>query len=180
MTTMLSRLFVTGSVALLLVAMTGCTDAPRPLSSQTAASVQDVIATGLHVKPDMDARDALQKLGEPESVETERVPNRHRPQQVDTLRTLHYPGLTITVYDATALDKSLVTDVKITSPAYEASDGLRVGMSRQGALERIQNATWVSGDTLVSNLDDKGPPVELIVTFDGDEVKALAWHFYID
>lgn len=119
----------------------------------------------------------LDQLNDPQFIDVQTHPNRHYPDQTDTLRTYNYEGLQLTVHHASG--KELLDNVTVTGQQYETDDGLSVGISRsevedlRGQPDQQRNGAYV--------YDLGGPmPTMLHVAFSGDEVSRLEWRFPID
>ena len=124
----------------------------------------------------------LDRLGEPERVETEPVENRHVPGQIDTLRTLMFDGLAVEVY-AVADGKELLQEVRVTGPGYETAEGLGVGSARAAVRDVLGAPVRTEGDTVtyeVLESPDDPTPTQLHVRYDGDRVAAMTWSYYVD
>jgi len=124
----------------------------------------------------------LDRLGEPERVETEPIENRHVPGQIDTLRTLVFDGLAVEVY-AVADGKELLQEVRVTGPEYETAEGLGVGSTRSAVREALGAPVRTEGDTVtyeVPESPDDPTPTQLHVRYDGDRVAAMTWSYYVD
>ncbi len=155
--------------------------APEP-AARPGVSVDRIVAAGAAG----DAAAVLGRLQPPRRVTTEALANRHVPGQTDTLRTYHYDGLALTVYDVSASDKQLLYALQVTSDAYvpQRPHVLHVGMARaevEAALgapdERLED-----GVTYQYALDGDGgaPGTLLLVRFDEGAAAALEWSFYVD
>ena len=125
----------------------------------------------------------LGDLGSPRETEREPVRNRHDPSQTDTIVTLRYQGLDVTLYHVTASGRAMIQTVRVTDESYETDEGLRVDLSRQrirdvlGEPERTENDTWIYE---VPGSPNDPTPMMLHVDFEGDSVDALIWHLYVD
>lgn len=140
--------------------------------------LQTILDRAYERDPQTQEVTVLDNLNEPRSVHEEPRENRHIPNQTDTLRTLHYDGLDLRVYHVSG-GKEILERVSVTSDAYEADDGLSVGMARsdveslRGAPDERQNGTYVYD--LGGEL-----PTMLHVAFSGDEVSRLEWRYPVD
>jgi hypothetical protein len=127
-----------------------------------------------------DVRAMLEKLLPPSRISKQPIPNTHWPAQIDTIRTLHYPGLEIIVYHVSASRRDIVRTIRVSDDDWATRDGLSVGLSRaqvrtiKGEPDRLENDKWIYevGDVLTWTT--------LHVDFEGDHVASLAWHYYID
>lgn len=120
----------------------------------------------------------LDDLNEPNNVTSESQRNRHDPNQTDTLRTLQYNGLSLTVYHVSD-GKEILESVTVTGDQYETEDGVSVGMTRT-QLENVRGApAQRSGGEYVYNLGGALPTM-LHVGFEGERVSRLEWRFPID
>lgn len=132
--------------------------------------------------PDGELR-VLDAMNPPLDVDREPVQNRHDPTQTDTLRTLHYGGLRVEVYEVAATGKEIIRAIEVTSDAYRTEAGLTVGSTRAAVREALGAPARTEGDTFVyERYDDaRDPtPTTLRIRFDGDRVAAMTWHYYVD
>lgn len=124
----------------------------------------------------------LDRLREPQRVEAAPIENRHVEGQTDTLRTLHYDGLTLEVY-AVADGKEILQELRVTGEGYETAEGIGVGSTREAVRRALGEPVRSGGDTLTyetATSPDDPTPTTLTVRFDGDRVAALTWTYYVD
>ena len=128
-----------------------------------------------------DFATVLDRLNPPLRVEEEPIENRHVPGQVDTLRTYFYEGLRFTVYDVSASGKKLLQNLTVTSDAYPAPQGVRVGMTRQEITQRLGTPVRQEDGVYIYHLGDGPIPNPILsVHFENDTVSTLKWSFYVD
>lgn len=126
------------------------------------------------------AGEVLDRLRPPGSEEVETLQNRHDPEQVDTLRTLHYDGLTVEVYHVGGgSDREFIQSIEVTGGDYETAEGVQVGSTRTRVEEQLGSPATREGDAYVYELSDVTPN-QLRIRFDGDTVSAMTWSFYVD
>ena len=119
------------------------------------------------------------RLGEPLRMVARPVPNAYEPGQIDTFRTVEYPGLTFALYEATAAQKTILSQLTVTDPAFTAPSGLRVGMVHEEVLERVGAPTVRSREQYVYEATD-ARPADLTVAFEEGEVTALNWVVFFE
>jgi hypothetical protein len=121
----------------------------------------------------------LDDLPEPEKVAVEQRQNRHDPTQTDLVRTLVYPGLTLTVYEPEGSGRRLISQLTVTSEDYRTPQGLRVGSTLQDLSNALGEADRLEGDEYVYL--SKGPAPDVArFRIDGDRITRIQWNFYID
>jgi hypothetical protein len=165
---------------LLLAALASCAHAPphAPQMLANRVGLQEVLDAALLVTPESDPARLIASLGVPQHTEVERVANRYNPRQLDTLKRLDYPGLSLTVYEVANIDKALIVSLLVKDPAFESGLGLRVGDHRAEVASKLGAAEHETASAASYLLFDAGPPHQLIVHYRGDEVRALEWQFY--
>src|SRR6056297_2553421 len=117
----------------LLAGLIGCTAERNTVRPDLALPA---ILDRAHERNEDGSLVLLDRLGEPERVETEPIENRHVPGQIDTLRTLVFDGMAVEVY-AVADGKELLQEVRVTGPEYETAEGLGVGSTREAVREAL-------------------------------------------
>lgn len=128
--------------------------------------------------PDTQELTIIDRLNEPARVSIDTQQNRHYPDRTDTLRTLHYDRVDITVHEASG-GKELMKNVTVTGSGLISSQGLEVGMTRS----EVESTMGQSGDRQNGAYvyEQNGPmPTYLYVHFQNDEVSRLEWQFPID
>lgn len=141
-------------------------------------SLQTILDQAFARHPQTGELTFLDRLHDPQNVSVETQENIHDPTQIDTLRTLQYDGLELTVYHVSG-GKEILKNITVTGDQYETSEGLSVGMTRskveslRGQPDQQQNGRYVY------NLG--GPmPTMLHVAFTDDEVSRIEWQYPID
>lgn len=109
------------------------------------------------------------------------VRNLHDPRQIDTIRTLRFPGVELEVYHVSATKAKLLKSVRV-----ERSDvqfhGLRVGMPAAAARSAVGPATppyFEDADTYWLALDGAAP-AQVSLHIAADELTAFTVHGYLD
>lgn len=128
--------------------------------------------------PESGQLEVLDRLNEPERVSTESHPNRHVPGQIDTLRTLHYDNVHITIYEVSG-GKEILQNVTVTGPRLATAQEVEVGSSRSAVEDRLGDPDERDGDAYVY-LENGPMPTRFYIYFAGDTVDRLEWHFAID
>ncbi len=109
------------------------------------------------------------------------VANPHDPRRQDTVRTLQYDGLALTVYRVQSTGTRFPVAVSVTSPAYRTRSGLHVGLPSHEVLALLGEPTARHGGTWVYQIDAaNAAPFELTVELDGGTVRSLRWAAYLD
>jgi len=149
---------------------------PEAAPARPGVPVPELVATG-------EGRgSALGRLDRPARAEAEPFENRHVPGQIDTLRTYHYDGMRLEVYDVAASPRALLQALAVTSDAYDTGLGFRVGATRAEVEAALGDPDARDRTTYEYALEGegRGPGSLLTVRFAGDRVRELAWGFYVD
>ncbi len=130
-------------------------DAPRALFGRTRAEVE-------------------RALGAPLSVRERAVPGLLRPDAVQTIRELAYPGARIGVSAGAALRR-----VEITTPAYPLPHGLSVGATRRHVEETLGEPQELTEGRYLYLYSD-GYPDTVEVYFREHRVHRLEWNYWTE
>ncbi|MFW5973121.1 MAG: hypothetical protein ACOCTG_03940 [Bacteroidota bacterium] len=154
-------------------------------STDAGVSVETMVEQTLSPAPDRPYPPFLDRLNEPERVETEVVENRHVPGQMDTVRTYIYDGLEIEVYDRSQDERKLVRRIELLEPGFDHGLEFDVGDQemdvRQAMGEPEEAENGELRFRLTQNADDPvSAPNHLHVRLRNDRVDALRWSFYVD
>ncbi|HKI57189.1 MAG TPA: hypothetical protein VKB31_08575 [Trueperaceae bacterium] len=176
-------------VLALAVALVGC---GSPDASGTALAAPGTAPEDISLERALDAtlrpsgpgaaQAFLASLPPPRAVHERSVSNPQDPGRKDTLRTLVFRGIAVTVYRVSASGKRFPVAVKVTGKRFRAPDGLRVGLAASqvravlGAPSARSPSLWRYRRTQPRD----GAPFELRVHFQGGRVSALAWVAYRD
>lgn len=167
------------------VLMVGCRRSAEP-SAEEAPSAERLgvpltalVDAAMHRPPGQNALPVLDRLNDPLRIETESRPNRHIPNQVDTLRTFHYPGLQFTVYDVTGDPKEIMQHIVVTDSAYATEAGVHIGMHPQQVRAALGAPDTTADGTFTYRLSEVTPS-QLRVAFEGETATRLEWDFYVD
>lgn len=172
------------SLILLLAGLLGCSGEPEPEPSEAervrpGVPLPELLDGLTENELDQDRLAVLDRLNQPRRVERTPEPNRHDPSQTDTIRTLHYDGLDIEIYEVSASGKELASRLAVTGSGYETADGLHVGSTREQVEEALGEPTEVDDGALVYESDDV-TPTTLRFDMEGSRVSAMSWFFYLD
>ncbi len=141
-----------------------------------------------------DALDAMLRPAGPDSAEAflrslppanevrdVHVANPHDPRWTDTVRTLDYGGLQLTVYRVAATGDRFPIAVRVTSADARGPDGLRPGMTEAELRLRLGPPSEVRGSSLVFRVLAPGrAPYALTAELRSGRVTALTWSAYLD
>lgn len=150
-------------------------DAPR---ASLGIDLTTLIENATVRDPKTEELPVLDRLNEPQRVSAEARPNRHVPGQIDTLRTLHYDHVRITVYEVSG-GKEILQNVTVTDSRLEALTGVSVGTDRAAVEGMLGEPDERDGDAYVF-LQNGPMPTRFYVHFDGDTVGRMEWRFPID
>ena len=175
--------FLSGLI-LFLISLPGCSGDPEPELADAERTEPGVplseLVDGLTAnKLEQDQLSILNRLNRPRRVTRTPEPNRHNPSQTDTLRTLHYDGLEIEVYEVSASGKELASRLEVTGSTYETADGLHVGSTREAVELALGQPSSTDDGALIYQSDDI-TPTTLRIDLDGSRVEAMTWFFYLD
>jgi len=123
----------------------------------------------------------LAALPRPLEVRDTTVANPHDPRRRDTVRTLRYDGLALTVYRVQATGTRFPVAVFVTSPDYRTGNGLHVGLTSQDVAAILGAPTVRKGGTWVYQIHaPMSAPYELTVRLHDGTVRSLRWAAYLD
>lgn len=148
-------------------------------SGQLGIDLAALVEARLNPEPGTERLSLLDSLAPPLQVETEPTENRHVPDQIDTLRTLHYDGLSLTLYDVSASESTILTEIEVTDGQYALREGLRVGDTRENAEDALGPPDERENGTYVYEYSN-GASHYLRLYFSGDTVSKIEWSFYYD
>jgi len=157
----------------LALLVTAC--AARPLPGDLPRLLSGLEQT----HPDQRRIPLLDRLPPPQRVTVHTVPNLHDPATLDRVVTRHYPGLDLSIYEASAVGKELPLRLRVTSPRYRTAEGLRVGSSVDEVRAALGPPDDAAGSELLYLSDEPTPDV-LRVKVQEQRVAELNWDFYID
>lgn len=171
-----------GFLVLLAVLVAGCSAADKakhPAKKPGSLGLNPAIAAPIESLGN-DRATVAARLGTPLSTSTSKVPNRHDPQSIDKIHTLAYDGLSVYIYEATAVKSEFLLSVQMTINRPGLLPCL-VGLSK----DAIKAAF---GTPLESKWDhwrfhSSGIQIgedDLSLTFRGGRVTAAEWSFYLD
>lgn len=151
----------------------------RKPESKTMRS-QLFLNSGSGVESSANEKEIIDSLGQPDSISSKKTPNIHNPEQLDTLRSMHYQGMLVSIYHVNSTEqKDIVTLVRVTFSARALLWGLRVGCSRQQVLDLLGSpAEEGSGEMVYS--DEEGYASTIFTLADDGKVTDVRWEYYID
>lgn len=142
--------------------------------------VSQLIRKALQSDGSVSYRTLVNQLGTPRRVEKRPIANQYVRGQIDTLRTLFYQGIEALVYDVTSEEKALLLRFSLSSPKYATPEGVRVGLSKQRAVEKIGPPTRrdASQAELIYQ-ETESTPTSLVVHVREGQVVGIDWEFYV-
>lgn len=147
----------------------------------TSVSLEHTLDVMLRPSSQAAAETFLAALPTALATHDETVANPHDPRRQDTVRTLQYDGLALTVYRVQSTGTRFPVAVSVTSPAYRTKSGLHVGLSSHEVVALLGEPTARHGGTWVYQVDAaSSAPFELTVRLDGGTVRSLRWAAYLD
>lgn len=169
-------------IGLVLAACAGPAGTPPGSGSAPPhVSLQHALDTMLRASSARSAEVFLASLPIPLRVTERRVRNPHQAGVLDTLRTLHFTGLSVVVYQASSTGARFPVVVTVTSPAYRASTGLHVGMRRDRVRALLGPPDASVDDRWIYQIETPlSAPYELTLRFRANRVRMLSWAAYLD
>lgn len=158
-------------------------DAPKapskpPERLPATATVEQFVQDALRSAGAVSYRELVRRLGAPQRVDEEPVPNPYDVESVDTLRTLYYDGLHAAIYDVTSEAKSFLIRIALTDRRFTSPEGLRVGDPQQRVLEQVGPPTERGGSGQFIYQEDTSMPTAMIITVRNGRVAQIEWEFY--
>lgn len=173
-------------VGVMLLAV-GCahTDVHAPIASARANPVQLELAldTMLRAPGPDSAESFLASLPQPIDSNARSVRNSYDPRVEDTVRTLVYDDLTITVYEVTTTGARFPIAVTLTAPGQTSTEGLRVGLDRQSVRRILGEPDVVIPQTGAWHYDvmeQDAAPYAIDVVLGAEVVNSVTWSAYLD
>lgn len=151
---------------------------PEGIAGPPSDVVSQLIQTALRADGSVSYRTLVQRLGTPQRVETRPIANQYVRGQIDTVRTLVYPGVEALVYDVTREAKSFLVRLSLSSPRYTTPEGLRVGIQERQVIEKIGPPTRrnsAAGELIYQETET--PSTSLVVRVQDDRVVRIDWEF---
>lgn len=134
--------------------------------------------------PGPDAAESfLASLPEPLAVQVRSVQNAYDPRSSDSVRTLDYDDLSITVYEVTGTGDRFPISVALTAPGQASSDGLRLGLDAASVRGILGEPGAVNPRTGAWHYDvvEKGAaPYAIDIAFEAGAVASVTWTAYVD
>lgn len=181
------RALAVPAVAAALTVLAGCARvAPRYADVRTASvtpvELQAVLDATLRPSSESAAADLLAALPQPDEDRTVTVPNPHDRRGRDTVHTLVFGDLELTVYQVGATGQRFPVGVSASAPGREG-DGLRIGDALDHVRALLGEPAFVGeeGAWIYEVVDDpRAAPYELIVEGVDGSVSRLTWRAYLD
>lgn len=164
--------------SVLLVASFTAQAAPSGLTAARVWPLQALVDTALTLEPELRLAWFLRQLGEPEHVVSEPFQNLHDPTQIDTIKTLYFPDLQLSIYQVRASGLNILIALRVVSPHYSTQQGLRLGSSRREIEQALGPPLVDDGTLLLYHIWDVDPPHELVFWLEQGRVTMIAWQFY--
>ncbi len=119
-------------------------------------------------------------LGQPPSVSSEDIPNKHQPSQIDQIKTLRYEGLVIRLYNVVAFKKEMLLSVRMTRNLPETFP-LLIGASDKTIRDKYGDPERVEGTIHRYVLRDDESGQDMVnIEFADSAVSAVEWSYYVD
>lgn len=176
-------------VLVLFIGLIACSDPapvdPDPLAEGAPADAAGASATGPGASLDEILADRgddgpfLRGLEPPSRTEVEAVENRHVPGQVDSVRTLVYPGLVIEAYEV-AGGNTMIHRVAVQSVDVRTETGLGIGSTRSDVEAVFGAPTSTRGDVATYDVGGGPTPTQAEVRYEGDRAVSFVWQPYVD
>lgn len=180
--------------ALLVLLVSACaspeTEAPAP---SDPAAPSEPSATPAPSEPPVSLAEILNRLdteGDESSLVAELTEagevvvtteeNRHTRGQIDTVRTIRFPGLEVEAY-AVSGGPTFVREVRVTGGDYASAEGLGAGVSRETVEGLYGEPVRTLGERVIYETSDAPAPTTLEVVYgpEGEAVR-LVWRPYVD
>lgn len=156
-------------------------DRPEPTeeTGPPADVVSQLIQEALRSEGNVSYETLIQRLGTPETVETEPVANQYVQGQTDTLRTLVYTGIEALVYDVTDEAKTFLVRLSLSSTQYATPEGIHVGLSEERILDELGPPTRRNASQGELIYQESEPtPTSMVVRVRNGQVVQIDWEFY--
>ncbi len=142
----------------------------------TPAEVNAFLEEVLETAPALSYSDLVERLGPPIRVKVEPAAPPNAATPPDTLRTLIYLGLELTVTESATSVASPPTRVALTDARYTSPEGLRVGYAESQVLRTLGRPTQREPARLIYEKTDPQRCV-LVVFLERSSVSRLEWRF---
>ena len=150
-----------------------------PLPGETAEErCEAFYAQGLLIEG-RSREELARELGEPSVRSHETEPNRHVPDQVDTLWALGYEGAE--VYLRTAGGRDLTERISITDDRHLRFRDPTIGTSEEALTDLLgePHDEWADAAQYLC-APEPGPEMPVTFRLEEARVRGIAWHFYVD
>jgi hypothetical protein len=140
--------------------------------------VSQLIQQALRAEGSVSHQTLVRRLGAPQRVETRPIANQYVRGQMDTVRTLIYPGIEALVYDVAHQEKSFLVRLSLSSPQYTTPEGVRVGIVEGDVIEKIGPPTRrnpTEGELIYQETGT--PSTSLVVRVEANRVVRIDWEF---
>lgn len=152
---------------------------PREKTGPPTDVVSQLIRTALKSDGSLSYESLIRRLGAPQRVEKVPVANQYVDGQIDTLRTLVYPGVEALVYDVTTEQKTFLVRLSLSSTRYTTPEGLSVGLSEEQVLDQLGPPTRRnSGNGELIYEETEPTPTSMVVKIHNGRVSRIDWEFY--
>lgn len=152
---------------------------PTEKAGPPADVVSRLIQEALRSEGNVSYETLIQRLGTPETIETEPVANQYVRGQMDTLRTLVYTGIEALVYDVADEAKTFLVRLSLSSTQYATPEGIHVGLSEERLLDELGPPTRRNADRGELIYQESEPtPTSMVVRVRDGRVVQIGWEFY--
>lgn len=142
--------------------------------------VSHLIRDALQAEGNLSYGAVRERLGSPERSRADTVANQYVLGQVDTVRTLEYPGVEAQIYDAADEGKTFLVRLSLLSSHYATPEGIRVGDSESRVIDVLGAPTRRSSSRgeLIYEETGETPTSTVLRVRDGTVVR-ISWEFYV-
>lgn len=176
--------------SLLMLALLACTacvqeraDSDTDVSEQAAESGVEAFLRFGTVDIGTTRAELRARLGEPDSVRRSDVANLHDPEVLDSLVTLHYPGVSAEIYVASFDGRELLASLVISDDRHLRSESpLRIGMPVDEILLALGEPERRTEDLLFYECTTcgLGGNDTLVLHVGGGALRRIHVHYWID
>ena len=149
---------------------------PIPASAADAFLQAAVGPNSEHI----DHADIRRLLGEPQRIDVVTHPNQHASEEINTLTTFVYSGITATALSASAVSNRFLTRVEITHSGIATPHGIRVGQLMKDVVTGREEPVshHENGSLLYTLPGEAAPHLVIIPDASGERVAEVHYAMY--